>query len=818
MKAQATVLLKLFWGTYFILASLYCFLAFVPYTYLFVIVNPPYPWLDPFAHYNLALLWTAVAASVVSSWLSGEQRAYRVVALGQSSFALFISFFNPLPHIQNTRIALLWSAVFLLPVLLTCTYELSRRTSVAGREDRCPSIAYSNAALVGFLVGLISVAIPPLHAGIHHVFVLIQRSDLELMFWVLVEHVTLAIVIASIINLLRLFLPRFTRNAFLLGPGVVGLVVFVCLSLGCCFFVQNSLSLHGWAAWLYSVGIAAALILFGLSLLLPVARAAKASAWHRWLPTAAAIGLLVLAVGGSLAIEQDDDWNGILHQIFTLLIWVVFAIGICGMRLSQRQYTVRTILAITIGTCGLYGVLNYSEPVWAGGLGPNKKVILHVMSNYSTQNTSFELVDKMLGNQPGEHCDVACKTLRQYSNMHNATISRDLKLVDELAPSPAPKPDIFLIVIDSLRPDYLGVYNPRIDFTPNIDAFARDSVVMRRAYSDYAGTSLSEPSIWSGALLLHSHYARPFQKVNSLEKLARVDGYQIVLSYDEILRQIIEPSGDIIKLDTDKKLWSSIEFSSSMEQLETVLNRRNPQDRPVLFYTQSMNVHEHANGSNNLPERTSQNWQSRPGLDDRIGYAIHQVDGFFGGFIAYLKFRNLYDQSIIIVTADHGDATGELGRWSHSVIIYPEVMRIPMIVHLPKSMQGRYVYDENRIAALIDITPSLYYLLGHRPLKTSPLIGHPMFVENAEEFQSYPRQDLFLASDALPAYGILAGDGRWMYTTYDSPSRSMLFDLQQDPDAQRNVLTPAIKKEYDDQVLQYFHLLSDFYGYHPTGG
>jgi hypothetical protein len=133
-------------------------------------------------------------------------------------------------------------------------------------------------------------------------------------------------------------------------------------------------------------------------------------------------------------------------------------------------------------------------------------------------------------------------------------------------------------------------------------------------------------------------------------------------------------------------------------------------------------------------------------------------------------------------------------------------------------MRGKYVYDENRISTLIDIAPSLYYLLGHRPIKANPLFGRPMFLESAEECLSYPRADLLLASDSLAAYGILAGDGRWMYTTYDSPSRSMLFDLMQDPNAQHNILTPELKKQYDDRILQYLQLLSKFYGYQPTGG
>ncbi len=816
MKAWTITLLKLYWGTYYILASLYCFLAFTPFTYLFVIVNPPYRWIATFAHYNALLLWFAVGASVLSRWTQRSDRVPRVLWAAEFSLALIVSIHSPISHIQNNVTALAWGVVFLLPPLITTAYDLIQRASATSGQNCYSSIAYSDAIFIGLLTGLISIAAPRLQAAVQGGFLLVQRHDAELMFWVVVEHVTLAISIATVINLMRSLLFRRTRNAFLLNSGVIGFLVFIGLAFGCFHFFEDSLSLHGWAAWGYSVLFTGTITLFGLALAAPFFDAQKREKIHRWLPATIAIALIALAIYVSLAIDPGDDWNGIVHKIFALLLWAAVAFSVCRLRSLQKQYKMTTILAIALATCGVYETLNHSKRVWAADIGANKAEILREIDNYSAQNTSFGLVDNMLGNQQAEPCDAGCKTLRQYSNIRNATIAHELRLVDNLLPTQGPKPNIFILVIDSLRPDYLGVYNPRVDFTPNIDAFARDSIAMRRAYSNYAGTSLSEPAIWSGALLLHSHYAQPFQKVNSLEKLARADGYQMVVSYDVVLRELIAPSSDLVQLDTDKKSWGQIEISSTMRQLEDYLDHRPPEAPPILFYTQSMNVQIHAD--NNLPKRTSENWRTREGFDDRIAYTLHQTDEFLGNFFGYLKSKNLYDNSIIILTADHGDATGELGRRTHSTIIYPEVMRVPLIVHLPQAMRGKYVYDENRISTLIDIAPSLYYLLGHHPTQANPLVGRPMFMDSAEEFLSYPRADLFLASDSLAAYGILAGDGRWMYTTYDSPSRSMLFDLAQDPNAQHNILTPELKKQYDERILQYLQLLSKFYGHQPTGG
>ncbi len=816
MKAWTTTILKLYWGAYFIVASLYCFLAFTPFTYLFVIVNPPYPWISQFARYSAPLLWFAVAASIFSRWPRIWKGMPRVMTVAELSLALIATIHNPISHIQNNVAAFAWGVAFLLPPLIAAVYDCIRRATLAHQQTHFHSIAYSNAIYIGLLTGLISIAAPRLYSAAQAGFLLVQRYDAELIFWVVIEHVTVAISVATIINLARSLLVRRTRNSFILGHGVIGLVVFVGLAFGCFLYFEDSLSLRGWAAGGYAVLLAATVTFSGLALPVPFLSGEKSGWTSRWLPAMAAILLIGFAIYLPLTIDQADDWNGIIHQLFTLMLWFVLALSICRLRSLQKQYSITTILAVGLITCGAYEGLNQSKPVWAADLGANKGEILRQLNNYSAQNTSFGLVDTILGNQNGEPCDEGCKTLRQYSNIRNAKIPRELNLVENLSPTTISKPNIFIIVIDSLRPDYLGVYNPRVDFTPNLDAFARDSIAMRRAFTDYAGTSLSEPSIWSGGLLLHAHYAQPFQKVNSLEKLAHIDGYQIVLSYDVILRELIAPSNDIVRLDTDEKDWGQIEISSTIKQLENYLDRRPPQAPPVLFYTQPMNVQIHS--TNNLPKRTSQNWVTRQGFDDRIAFALHQADQFLGDFFSYLKSKNLYDNSIIIVTADHGDATKELGRTGHSIIIYPEVMHVPLIIHLPQSMRDKYVYDEGRLSTLTDIAPSLYYLLGHRPIEASPLVGRPMFLSNAKELLSYPRPDLLLASDSLAAYGILSGDGRWMYTTYDAPSRSMLFDLTQDPKAQHNVLTSELKKQYDDRILQYLQLLSKFYGYQPSGG
>ena len=826
MKLVIQTFLRLMAGTYFVLTSLYCLLAFHPYTYCAFIKAPPYPWMPWFVHHQVSLYWLAVAAglgagngrsSASDQWR--EKEPYFILTVASLLLAgIYISIFPFLPGLQSNRETYWWSVASLLPV---AGFALQRSSNPAAGEParrQAASFGYSSGLMVALVVSVIYAVGVRLQVYKESHSLGPHAQDFELALWSVVCHTMLAVAVLSVLNLIYLVAAK-TSKPQRVRRWMIATCIVAALWLVLRRFLDNSMSFDGPSASGYALALSLALTLWGFWTVVPIlerlhaeeANSTAAQTVAAWI-VAAVLAVLALM---SRSLIGGEDWNGFVGGTWALCVWIVLSLCVYRLRPARSNYSLGVILGTLVASTIAYKSLQATEIFWGKPLGSTDDEISLKFEEYADRDASFLLAHHVLGNNRNEVCGDMCRILRQYTNVRDTHISQGVKLVDPLGSTQGERPNIFIFVIDSMRPDYLGAYNQSIDYTPNLDMLARDSIVFRKTYTQYAGTSISEPAIWAGAQLLHAHFPQPFDEVNSLRTLAKTDNYQLVVSHDTVLQQLFTPGDNLTKLDSGK-LWNSFEACSTVEQLESVLDAKQDKAAPVFFYAQPMNVHQFAR--NDVPSPTSQHWPERQGLNTRITYEVHWVDSCLGQFFSYLKQRGMYDNSIIIVTSDHGDATGEFGRRSHSSSIWPEVMHVPLIIHLPRALRQQVVYDDKRLATLTDIAPTLFYLLGHKPIRHNALYGRPLFATSEEELDSYPQRDLFLASDLHAVYGILTADGRYLYTTYDSPAQSYLFDLTADPNAQHNILTPPLKQRYDEEIIEHLQAIGDYYGYKPGVG
>jgi arylsulfatase A-like enzyme len=848
LKSWLNALLKIVVGKYFVLTSLYCLLAFLPYTFCAFIKTPPYAWMPWLAHHQAATYWVAIVAALASGWTAQTRwkDSRTLIGIGLlGAGGVYVTLRPFLPGLQSNGAAYAWSLIALLPLIGIVVWQSSISRLLSGQLSSSPSpITYSSSAQpapdvvqnrtqpFGFSAGLLVALVVSLiytigarmrvysdtHALAFH------GQDAEVALWSLVSHAALAIAVLSALNLIFLVAgktpkPQFARR------GLVGTLIAIVLSIVLARFLGSAMSFDGWGAYVYASAFAVTLTLWGFWIVEPFLTRARSSSSSgagtrlssgQAVATWMAIAAITLLALGSRWLIGGEDWNGLVEGAGALLFWIAMSLCVYRLRPVRANYSAAVVVGALLVSVFLYKGLQATEIFWGKPLGATDDEISLKLEQYGADDASFLLAHHLLGNGRGEACGDLCRIMREYTNVRDTRTQREVRLVDDLSMTQSARPNIFVFVIDAMRPDYLGAYNRQVDYTPNLDAFARDSVVLHNAYSQYAGTSLSEPALWAGAMMLHAHYLEPFAKVNGLEKMLRADDYHMVVSMDEVLKEVLSPSDNLTKLDMDKELWNQLEIGSTLRQAEAVLGSSAGSQAPIFFYDQPKNVHQFAR--NDVPSPTSQHWQSPAGMNARITYEVHWVDARLGEFFNYLKRRGMYDNSIIIVTSDHGDATGEFGRSSHSTSIWPEIMRVPMIIHLPATMREHLVYDDTRLSTLTDITPTLYYLLGHRPVRKDPVYGRPLFAETRQELDSYPKKDLLLASDVRAVYGTMTADGRYLYTTYDSPAQSYLFDLAADPNAEHNILTAPLKQRYDEEIIEHLQIVGDFYGYKPGVG
>ena len=829
MRLWLNTILKAVSGTYFVLTSLYCLLAFLPYTFCAFIKTPPYAWMPWLAQHQAALYWSAIAAALISLWpWQKDKRTWIGIGLLFAA-GVYLTLRPFLPGLENNSAAYAWSLIALLPLIGIAVWQSAGAAGQRGLQGidsvRLP-FGFSAGLLVAVVVSVIYSVGARVRVYSDSHTLAFHWQDAAVAFWSLVSHLALAIVVLSTLNLIFLVAAKTTKPQ-VVRRGLVGALITVVLSFVLARFLGNAMSFFGWSAYLYASAFAITLTLWGFSMVQPfLARKIErsASTWEnhsklsstQTIATWIAMVMITLLALGSRSLIGGEDWNGFVESTSALLFWIAMSLCVYRLRPVRANYSAVAIVAVLIVGVFVYKGLQVTEIFWGKSVGSTDDEISLKFEEYGAGDASFLLAHHMLGNARGEVCGDLCRIMREYTNVRDTRTNTEVRLVDNLSMTQSARPNIFVFVVDAMRPDYLGAYNPRVNYTPNLDAFARDSIVLHNAYSQYAGTSLSEPALWAGAMMLHAHYLKPFSKVNGLEQMLRADHYQMVVSMDEVLKEVLLPDDRLTKLDTDKQLWNQLEIGSTVRQAEAELDRRNGSQGPIFFYDQPKNVHQFAR--NDVPSPTSQHWQAPDGMSIRISYEVHWVDKCLGEFFSYLKLQGMYDNSIIIVTSDHGDATGEFGRMSHSTSIWPEVMRVPLIVHLPSKMREHLVYDDTRLSTLTDITPTLYYLLGHRPVLQNALYGRPLFAETKQELDRYTRRDLLLASDVRAVYGILTADGRYLYTTYDSPAQSYLFDLASDPNAEHNILTPPLKQRYDEEIIEHLQVIGDFYGYKPGVG
>ncbi len=124
-------------------------------------------------------------------------------------------------------------------------------------------------------------------------------------------------------------------------------------------------------------------------------------------------------------------------------------------------------------------------------------------------------------------------------------------------------------------------------------------------------------------------------------------------------------------------------------------------------------------------------------------------------------------------------------------------------------------YDPEAIAFNIDVTPTLYYLLGHRPIADDSRFGRPLFTQTREEHDRFQRDSYLVAVCYGPIYGLLGRRGQDLFVANEMEGTYEYYDLAHDPFGTKNLVNSQVQRESQRQLRGYVQEVADLYHYRP---
>jgi choline-sulfatase len=281
----------------------------------------------------------------------------------------------------------------------------------------------------------------------------------------------------------------------------------------------------------------------------------------------------------------------------------------------------------------------------------------------------------------------------------------------------APRPDVIVYLVDTLRADHLGAYGYPGNTTPAMDRFVRESVHFRRAYSPSSWTRPSVASVMTGLIpSRHGAVRRESCLAPDPVTLAEVlhgAGYTTAafVSNPNILPVFGFERGfdrfvpvDIHEVVNRADRVNDAVFSFLDEERE---------DGPLFLYIHTMDPHwtysppapyeaifAPTDGASATPIRTE-----RGRYDGEIAFNDRQ----FRRLLAGLRARNGDRDAIVVLISDHGEEFLDHGGRVHGKTLFQEQLRVPLAIRLPGRHQAGRVVDAP--VRTFDLLPTVCDLL-----------------------------------------------------------------------------------------------------------
>lgn len=386
------------------------------------------------------------------------------------------------------------------------------------------------------------------------------------------------------------------------------------------------------------------------------------------------------------------------------------------------------------------------------------------------------------------------------------------------------RPNIVLFLVDTLRADHLGAYGYPKPTSPNIDAFAREAVLFRDAHAETSWTRPTVASLLTG-LSIRSHGVLNLSKgipdsARTIAESLRDRGYRTAGFTANA--QVSGSFGFARGFEEYQLLDRSALHEQVLDWIDGVADGRpfflfahyidphapyDPDDVGYIAHAPDVDkaIGESAavDAFNTEMIRLRREKSFRAAIDS-VGVApatpipvdqlralydaeIFTLDERFGEFLSSLRKRRLFDDSLIIFVADHGEEFADHGGLSHGQTLYQEQLHVPLIVRFPK---GRFAGTAmTSVVRQIDVAPTILDLagaIGESGHEGSSLVE---LIEQADPDRRSPPAIAMLRWLNRDLISVRLGSMKWIHNMTRDRLRPTfeLYDISVDPAERENL-------------------------------
>jgi len=319
-----------------------------------------------------------------------------------------------------------------------------------------------------------------------------------------------------------------------------------------------------------------------------------------------------------------------------------------------------------------------------------------------------------------------------------------------------PRPDVVIVLIDTLRADFLEPYGFERETSPRIASLAQESVLFRSAHAAAPWTLPSVVSLMTGRHVVEhgvvTERAKLSPRVPLLGQILRDEGYATASYHRNPFAGVkagLERGFDVCEL-----VRRPIDGATVVAWLQAA------GERPYLLYVHNVEPHDpqrtrkpflksfdpvapeflaeygelvddyrsltRVDFVRERPLGTTDNSEAQSakmaGLTARLdevrnlyACAVRDADDRVGSIVDALKASGRWDRTMLVVLSDHGEELGDHGGWQHDQSLYQELVHVPLLVKLPGGAHAGKVIDTP--VSLVDLLPTVLEVARVKPPK-----------------------------------------------------------------------------------------------------